>query len=47
MLGTLPYFLLRIYSFLLLKYFLQSVKFGSSENLNLYVLFLNILTVDT
>lgn len=47
MLGTLPYFLLWIYYFLLLKYFLQSVKFGSSQNLNLYVLFLNVLRVDT
>lgn len=38
-----PYFLLQIYYSLPLKYFLQRVKFGSSQNLNLCILFLNIL----
>lgn len=38
-----PYFLLQIYYSLLLKYFLRKVKLGSSQNLNLYILFFNIL----
>lgn len=42
-LCTFSYFLLQIYYFLFLKYFLQRVKFESSQNLNLYILSLNIL----
>lgn len=42
-----PYFLLQIYYSLLLKYLLRKVKLGSSQNLNLYILFFNILQVDT